>query len=131
DHPNRSTALTNLAIHLSTRYEQFEAMKDLGEAIVLDREAVGLCPQGHPDRSVPLNLAIGLSASSGKWRTSTRLLSSFEKHSSSARKDTDRPTSLNNLALRLSARSKQLGATVHGFCERQRCCFPVRRQCHH
>ena len=29
-------------------------MEDLGEAIVLDREALDLRPQGHPDRSIYL-----------------------------------------------------------------------------
>ena len=37
-------------------------MEDLDEVIVLDREALDLCPQGHPRRSVSLdNLAIRLS----------------------------------------------------------------------
>jgi CHAT domain-containing protein/tetratricopeptide (TPR) repeat protein len=57
-HPDRSMSLINLAAHLSSRYNQFEAMQDLDEAIVLSREALDLRPQGHPDRSRPLdNLA--------------------------------------------------------------------------
>ncbi|KAF8431636.1 CHAT domain-containing protein [Boletus edulis BED1] len=61
-HPDRSMPLNNLAVHLSTRYNQLGAMADLDDAIVLDREALELRPQGHPDRSTSLNnLAIYLS----------------------------------------------------------------------
>jgi CHAT domain-containing protein len=61
-HPDRSLSLNNLAVHLSSRYNQLGAMQDLDEAIVLDREALGLRPQGHPDRPSSLNnLAIHLS----------------------------------------------------------------------
>ena len=53
--------MNNLAIYLSSRYNQLGALRDLDEAIVLGREALSLCPQGHPDRSRSLqNLAIYL-----------------------------------------------------------------------
>jgi hypothetical protein len=56
-------SLNNLANSLSTRYKQLGAMQDLDEAIVLDREALGLHPQGHPDHSMSLsNFAIRLAA---------------------------------------------------------------------
>ena len=56
-------SLNNLAVDLSTRYSQLGAMEDLNEAIVLDREALDLRPQGHLDRSMSLNnLAIRLTA---------------------------------------------------------------------
>ena len=45
-------SLNNLAVDLSTRYSQLGAMEDLNEAIVLDREALDLRPQGHPDRAI-------------------------------------------------------------------------------
>ena len=35
-HPDRLTSLNNLAVVLSTRYNQLEAMDDLDEAIVLE-----------------------------------------------------------------------------------------------
>ncbi|KAF8429868.1 CHAT domain-containing protein [Boletus edulis BED1] len=61
-HPDRSTSLNNLAVDLSTRYNQLGAMADLDAAIVLDREALELRPQGHPHRSISLNnLAFRLS----------------------------------------------------------------------
>jgi hypothetical protein len=50
DHLKRSVSLTCLAIRLSDRYGQLGAMGDLEEAIVLDREALDLCPQEHPGR---------------------------------------------------------------------------------
>ena len=42
-------------MYLANRYEQLGAMEDLDEAIVLVREALELCSQGHPNRSIPLN----------------------------------------------------------------------------
>ena len=60
-HPDRSALLSNLALHLSSRYNQLGEMRDLNEAIVLDGEALGICPQGHPERSRSLeNLACHL-----------------------------------------------------------------------
>jgi hypothetical protein len=61
-------SLTSLAIHLSDRYGQLGATGDLGEAIVLDREALAtgqcdLCPQGHPNRAMSLDyLSVELSS---------------------------------------------------------------------
>ena len=56
-------SLNNLAVYLSSRYKQLGAMEDLDEAIVLDREALKLRPQGHLDRSASLNnLAVRLSS---------------------------------------------------------------------
>ena len=48
-------SLNNLALHLSSRYKQLGAIEDLEEAIVLSREALDHCPQGHPDRYMSLN----------------------------------------------------------------------------
>ena len=56
-------SLTNLAIHLFSQYKQLGAVQDLDDAIVLNREALDLCLQGHPDRAVSLtNLAVDLSS---------------------------------------------------------------------
>ncbi|KAI9567997.1 TPR-like protein [Boletus coccyginus] len=60
-HPNRPISLSNLAVHLSTRYSRLGSMEDLDEAIVLDREALDLRQQGHRVRSIYLNLADYLS----------------------------------------------------------------------
>ena len=54
-HPDWSTSLTNLALHLLTRYKQLGGVEDLDEAIVLAREALMLRTPGHPDRSMSLN----------------------------------------------------------------------------
>ena len=48
---DRSMSLHNLAVDLSTRYNQSGGIEDLNEAILLDRGALALRPQGHPDRS--------------------------------------------------------------------------------
>ena len=54
--------LNNLAADLSSRYKKFGAIEDLNNAIVLDQEALNLCPQGHPNRLISLhNLARHLS----------------------------------------------------------------------
>jgi tetratricopeptide (TPR) repeat protein len=56
-------SLNSLAAHLSSRYEHLGTMEDIDEAISLDREALDLRPQGHPDRSMSLNnLAAHLSS---------------------------------------------------------------------
>ena len=41
-HPDRSASLNNFAIRLCSRYHQLGALQDLDDAIVLDREALGL-----------------------------------------------------------------------------------------
>ncbi|KAF8439106.1 hypothetical protein L210DRAFT_66607, partial [Boletus edulis BED1] len=50
-HRDRWVALNKIASCLFTRYKQLGRVVDLDEAIVLDREALELRPQGHPDRS--------------------------------------------------------------------------------
>ena len=44
-HPRRSVSLNNLASKLSAQWEQFGAMQNLDEAIVLCREALDLRSQ--------------------------------------------------------------------------------------
>ncbi|KAG6371182.1 hypothetical protein JVT61DRAFT_9804 [Boletus reticuloceps] len=53
-HPDWSGSLSNLAIRLSTRYNQLGVMEDVDGAIVLNREALHLRPKGHPHRSSSL-----------------------------------------------------------------------------
>ena len=62
-HPNRSSSLSNLAVRLSSQYNQVEGMDNLNEAIVLTREVLSLCPPGHPNHLSSLNnLAAALSS---------------------------------------------------------------------
>ena len=46
-HPERSVTLILLALHLSGRYGQLGATRDLDEAVVLGRGALHLSPQGQ------------------------------------------------------------------------------------
>ena len=48
-HPNRSSALNNLAITLTTQFRQSGQLEDLEEAISLHRETLELLPVAHPD----------------------------------------------------------------------------------
>ncbi|KIM81734.1 hypothetical protein PILCRDRAFT_71721 [Piloderma croceum F 1598] len=113
-HPNRSSALNNLAIALTTQLRQSDQLEDLEEAISLHRKTLELLPVAHPHRSTSLNnLANALS---------TR----FEQLSQ--REDLDeaisflqkalilqpaphpnRSSSLNDLANALTTRFKKLG----------------------
>jgi CHAT domain-containing protein/tetratricopeptide (TPR) repeat protein len=57
----RATAFNNLAMVVSTRFEQLGRMDDLDEAITYSQEALCLYPPGHPVRSFSLdNLAVAL-----------------------------------------------------------------------
>ena len=97
-----------------SRYKQLGVMEDLDEAIVLGREALDLCPQGHHDRSMSLNnLADFLSF---RWKQ----LGAMEDLDEAIVLDREaldicpqghlyRPMALNNLAVHLSTRYNQLG----------------------
>jgi CHAT domain-containing protein len=92
-------------------------MVDLDEAIILDREALGLCPQGHPHRSVSLNnLAVHLSARYKQLGVMVDLDEAIvldqEALGLRPQGHPHRSMSLNNLAGHLSSRYKQLGAMV-------------------
>jgi hypothetical protein len=101
--------------HLGDRYDRRGAARDFEEAIVLDREALDLCLQGHPDRGIPLNnLAVRL-------YTRYKQIGALEDLNEALfliRKvlhlfpqgHPDRGISLCNLAAYLCARYKQLGA---------------------
>ena len=81
--------LNNLAGRLSARYDQLGAREDLDEAIVLDRAALDLRPQGHPLRSTSLhNLAADLSARYEQLGASMRPLSLAENRLTFARRGT-------------------------------------------
>ena len=104
-----------LALHLSDRYDQLGAMGDLEEAIVFDREALSLRPQGHTDRSSSLNnLANRLSTRykqvGAMQDLDEAIVLDREALSLRPQGHPDRSSSLNNLALHLSTRYKQVGA---------------------
>ncbi|KAF8440054.1 CHAT domain-containing protein [Boletus edulis BED1] len=101
-------------LDLSTRYNQLGAMADLDDAIVLGREALGLRPQGHPDRSTSLNdLAVALSTRYDQLGAMADLDDAIvlgrEAFQLRPQGHPDRSTSLNNLAVDLSTRYNQLG----------------------
>ncbi|TFK18344.1 mucin-like protein 1 [Coprinopsis marcescibilis] len=54
-HPIRSDSLNNLANALLARFSHNGNLNDLGQCIMLHREALGLRPSPHPDRSSSLN----------------------------------------------------------------------------
>ena len=90
-------------------------MRDLDEAIVLDREALSLRPEGHPDRSQSLNnLAIRLSTRYKQLGAMQDLDEAIvlDRESLDLRPKghRDRSQSLNNLAIRPSTRYEQLDA---------------------
>ena len=108
--------MNNLAVDLSSRYKQLGALRDLDEAIILDREALSLFPQGHPNRSMSLNnLAVDLSSrykQLGALRDlDEAIVLAREALSILPQGHPDRSASLNNLANRLSTRYSQLGAS--------------------
>jgi CHAT domain-containing protein/tetratricopeptide (TPR) repeat protein len=107
-------SLSNLAIGLSTQYEQLWVMQDLDEAIVLGREALDLRPTGHPLRSSCLNsLAIVLSNRYEQLGAMEDLNEAIvldqEALDLCPQGHPDRSISLNNLAGRFSTRYNQLG----------------------
>ena len=90
-------------------------MQDLDEAIVLDREALDLCPQGHPHRSTSLhNLASHLSTRYTQLGAihdlDEAIVLDQEALDLRPQGHPNRSMSLNNLASCLFARYKQLGA---------------------
>ena len=110
----RHLSLAHLAVHLGDRYGQLGATGDREEAIVLEREALDLCPQGHPDRSMSLNnLAIRLSDRynqlGGMEDLDEAIVLAREAVDLCPQGHPDRSASLNNLAVYLSRRYKQLG----------------------
>ena len=56
---NRPMSSHNLALALSTRYNQLGAIQDLNEAIPLSREALDVCPQTYTNRPGYMNNLVG------------------------------------------------------------------------
>ena len=89
-------------------------MQDLDEAIVLDREALGLQRKGHPDRSSSLNnhavhLSIRYKQFGAMQDLDEAIILNREALGLQPEGHPDRSLSLNNLAVDLSSRHKQLG----------------------
>ena len=107
--------LHSRAKSLVAGFEQGGGTSYIEEAIDLDREALELCPPGHPKRSVALTfLAYHLSARYGQLGAMEDLDEAIvlgrEALNLHPQGHPDRSGSLNNLAVDLSTRHKQLGA---------------------
>ena len=107
-------SLSNLAANLSSRYEQLGDIDDLNKALVLDREALSLCPPGHRHRPMSLNsLAVNLSARYEELREIDDLNEAIvfgrQALSLCPSGHPNRSMFLSNLAVHLSSRHKQLG----------------------
>ena len=94
---------------LRARHNRLRGIDDLNETIVLDREALSLCPLEHPDRSISLNnLAVDLSSRynqlGGIDDTNEAIVLGLEALSLRPFGHPDRSSSLGNLAVGLSSR---------------------------
>ncbi|KAI9566238.1 hypothetical protein HD554DRAFT_2040454 [Boletus coccyginus] len=88
-HPDRSTSLNNLGIHLSTRYNQWRTSTRPSSLFEKHSTCAHKGTQVGRGLRTTLQLVSSLgSSSSGEWRTSTGPLSSIEKHSTFAPGDT-------------------------------------------
>ena len=106
--------LLSRARSLSAKFKQGGGTSYIDEAIVLDREALDLCPQGHPDQSVSLNsLAVHLSTRymhlGGMQDLDEAIVLNREALSLRPLGHPDRSMTLNNLAVYLSTRYERLG----------------------
>ena len=107
--------LHSRAKSLVAKFEQGGGTSYIEEAIDLDREALELCPPGHPKRSVSLvELSIHLSARYSQLGAMRDLDEAIvlgrEDLGLCPQRDPGRPISLHNLAFGLHTRYKQLGA---------------------
>ena len=117
-HPNRSTCLTCLGIHLGDHFVQLGATSDLQESIVLVREALDLCPAGKPDRSMHLNtlahcLYLRFNKLGAVEDCDEAISLDREALDLRPKGHPNRSWSLIYLASHLSSRLKQLGAMEH------------------
>ncbi|KAG1718650.1 hypothetical protein EDB19DRAFT_1587377, partial [Suillus lakei] len=48
-HPDHPLYLYHLTEALCNRFEQSDSIVDIDESIQLHRQAISLCPEGHPD----------------------------------------------------------------------------------
>jgi hypothetical protein len=107
--------LLSCAEFLAAEFEQGGGTSYIEEAIDLDREALELCPPGHPKRSVSLTqLSIHLSARYSQLGATRDLDEAIvldrEELDIWPQRDPQRSISLHNLAVGLSTRYEQLGA---------------------
>jgi CHAT domain-containing protein/tetratricopeptide (TPR) repeat protein len=102
---------------LVAKFMQGRGTSYVDEAIDLDREALELCPHGHPERAASLDqLAIHLGDRYSQLGATGDLEEAIvlDREALGLRPQghPDRSSSLNNLAVDLSTRYKQLGAMV-------------------
>ena len=107
--------LHSQAEYLAARFLEGDGSSYINEAIVLDREALGLCPPGHPKRNVSLSSLAGhLGDRYDQLGAMTDLNEAIvldrDALALCPARHPDRSMSLNHLAIHLSARYNQLGA---------------------
>ncbi|KAH8111533.1 TPR-like protein [Phellopilus nigrolimitatus] len=113
-HPDHSSSMNNLAVAVSTRFEQTGRMEDLEEAIVLHRDALELHPPGHTLRSGSLNnLANAVQTRFKHTGRMEDLEEAIVLHRDALELHrpghTHRSSSLNNLAVAVRTRFEQTG----------------------
>ncbi|KAG1889091.1 uncharacterized protein F5891DRAFT_965601, partial [Suillus fuscotomentosus] len=114
-HPSISAMFVkNVVKSLRNRFQQWNIMSDLDEAIERHRAALFRRPPGHSDRSSSLNkLAIGLRERFQQWGMMSDLDEAIELHRTALLLyppgHSDRSSSLNNLAASLRNRFQQRG----------------------
>jgi len=112
--PHHHTFLNNLGATVFIRFQQSGRMEDMEEAITCHREALALCPRGHPNRAASLNnFANAVSTRFEKSRSMEDLEEAITCHREAL---TLRPhghparsSSLINLTNAVSTRFEQLG----------------------
>ncbi|KAN0080155.1 CHAT domain containing protein [Tylopilus felleus] len=114
---SRAKKLRSRAESLLNKFRLGGGTRSLDQAVFLYREALELCPQGHPDRSFPLNnLASCLSTCYDQLGAAADLeeviVLNREALDLCPQGHPNRSSPLNNLALCLLTRYKQLGAVV-------------------
>ena len=109
--PNRSDTLNDLAIAVSTRFEQLGGMENLEESITYHRQALALRPHGHPDRPSSLdNLAYAMSTRFQQFGRMENLEEAITCHRQAlAVLPPDCSYPRHNLAIAVFTRFKQLG----------------------
>ncbi|KAI9569320.1 hypothetical protein HD554DRAFT_2038263 [Boletus coccyginus] len=114
NHRVESSLLHSRAKSLVAKFEQGGGRSYIEEAIDLDRDALQLCPPGHPQRSVSLtSLALHLRGRYNQFGATKDLEEAIvldrEALDLHPQGHPDRSISLNGLALDLSTRYEQLG----------------------
>ncbi|KAF8425376.1 hypothetical protein L210DRAFT_3653236 [Boletus edulis BED1] len=109
--------LRSLGESLVARFHQLGVTGDLDEAVIFGREALELCPQGHPDRStgsLGSYLLTRYNQPGAMADLDEAIILGREALALCPQGHPDRSTSLNNLAVHPSTRYHQLGLRPQG-----------------